>query len=195
MQAAQSAANKQRVTVRIDSIARSADNACEICSGMVKMIALLDRSVATLLAAGRWLAIPIALTLFLQWPLRDWVHAYSRDANDLGQWLFALYVAMCITAATRDRMHLSADAVARHYSEQVRNWIARAGALLGTIPWAIFVLVTSRNLVWSSITHRELFQDTLNGGYFMIKAALWLLAFLVLVQGTIDVFRSPGTRS
>ena len=65
------------------------------------MLAFLDRLVESVLAAAKWLALPIVTLLFLQWPLRDLARAYSREANDLGQWLFAIYVAASITAATR----------------------------------------------------------------------------------------------
>jgi hypothetical protein len=50
----------------------------------------LDQLVASILAAAKWLALPIVVLLFLQWPLRSIVGLYSREANDLGQWLFAL---------------------------------------------------------------------------------------------------------
>ena len=45
----------------------------------------VDRAVGRLIGAGRWLVLPVALILFLQWPLRDFVRAWSREANDLGQ--------------------------------------------------------------------------------------------------------------
>ena len=45
----------------------------------------IDRGLGWLIEAGRWLVLPVALVLFLQWPLRDWVQAWSREANDLGQ--------------------------------------------------------------------------------------------------------------
>ena len=48
------------------------------------------------------LAVPLALLLFAQWPLRDVVQAYSRQTNDWAQILFAVYVAVAITAARRD---------------------------------------------------------------------------------------------
>ena len=54
----------------------------------------LDRLIGHTVAAAQWLALPLVLLLFLQWPLRDVVHAYSRQANDLGQIVFALYVAV-----------------------------------------------------------------------------------------------------
>src|SRR3954470_6363257 len=102
---------------------------------MTRFIGGLDRTVALILSAGKWLLLPVVLLLLLQWPLRDIARAYSREANDLGQWLFALYVAMAFTAATRAHMHLAADAVARHYPQRTRILLARVGALLGLIPW------------------------------------------------------------
>lgn len=64
----------------------------------------LDRACT----AGAWLAVPLALLLFAQWPLRDLVGAWSRDANDAAQWIFALYVALALRAATRARAHMAA---------------------------------------------------------------------------------------
>ena len=153
------------------------------------MIRFLDRFVDGVLSYGMWLALPVAALLFLQWPLRDLVGAYSREANDLGQWLFALYVAISVTAATRGKLHLSADTLARHYSQRWRQRFARIGIALGLIPWALFVLFTSKNVVLASVTGMERFPDTGNPGYFLVKIALWLLAFLILVQGVIELFR------
>src|SRR5689334_12500560 len=59
----------------------------------------LDRFVGWACAAGLVLVLPISLLLFLQWPLRELVHAGSREANDLAQWLFALYVSLAMTYA------------------------------------------------------------------------------------------------
>jgi hypothetical protein len=47
------------------------------------------------------LVLPLAGLLFFQWPLRECVQAYSHEANDLGQVLFALYVAVAIFAASQ----------------------------------------------------------------------------------------------
>ena len=153
------------------------------------MIRTLDRVVEFILAAAQWLALPIVIALFLQWPLRDIVGAYSREANDLAQWIFAIYVAAAITAATRSRTHLAADTLARRYSPRSRERLARLGLVLGLLPWSIFVLVTSRNIVLSSVLSLEQFPDTYHPGYFLIKVALWLLALLVLIQGLIDLIR------
>src|SRR5437667_11641721 len=107
---------------------------------LARLLALPDRLIGWLLTLAGWLVLPIVVLLFLQWPLRDIFRTYSREANDLGQWLFALYVAMAFTAATRAHTHLAADAVARHYPERTRVLLARLGALLGLFPWALFVI-------------------------------------------------------
>jgi len=156
---------------------------------MTRLIGGLDRLVAAILSGGRWLLLPVVLLLFLQWPLRDIFRAWSRDANDLGQWLFALYVAMAFTAATRAHTHLAADALARHYSQRTRLTLARLGALLALLPWSLYVIVGGASLVISSVRAMEAFADTYNPGYFFIKLALWLLAGLVLIQAIIDIAR------
>ena len=161
---------------------------------MTRLIGGLDRLVAAVLGAGKWLLLPVVALLFLQWPLRDIFRSYSREANDLGQCLFALYVAMCFTAATRAHTHLAADAVARHYPERTRILLARLGMLLGLVPWALFIIIGGASLVIASVRAFEAFADTYNPGYFFIKLALWLLAGLVLAQAIVDIVHPrPGS--
>jgi TRAP-type mannitol/chloroaromatic compound transport system permease small subunit len=151
------------------------------------LLNLLDRAVAAILRSTQWLILPVVLLLFLQWPLRDLVRSHSREANDLGQWIFALYVAASVTAATRARTHLAADMMARRYGPAVRAILMRCGAAFGLVPWALLVLIASKNLVLSSLVALEGFPDTYNPGYFIIKLALWLLAGLVIVQALLDI--------
>jgi TRAP-type mannitol/chloroaromatic compound transport system permease small subunit len=153
------------------------------------VIAFLDRMASATISAMRWLALPLVLLLFLQWPLRDLVHGFSREANDLGQVVFALFVAVSVTAATRAGTHLAADAIAQRYSLASRRRIRQAGALLGLAPWALFILWSSRSAVLSSLSLFERFPDTANPGYFLIKLALWLMAALVLIQAIVDIAR------
>jgi len=149
----------------------------------------LDRLLGVLLELAQWLVVPVVALLFLQWPLRDLFQAYSREANDLGQWIFALFMAAAVTAATRARIHLAADNFAQRYAPSRRALIARLGALLGLAPWALFVLYASRQNVWMSVRHLENFPDTYNPGYFLIKLALWVLAGLLLLQAIVDALR------
>lgn len=160
-----------------------------------RVVSVLDRLIAGIIAVGRYLALPVVVLLFLQWPLRDLVRAYSREANDLGQWLFALYVAIAVTAATRANIHLATDVVASSYSAGTRNWLDRVGTLIGILPWALFVLISGKSIVIASIIEREGFPDTANPGYFLVKVALWLLAGLMLAQGLVDLVKPRGGSS
>ncbi len=150
----------------------------------------LDRLIGTLISAAQWLALPLIVLLFLQWPLRDILRSYSREANDLGQVIFALYVAFSVSAATRAGTHLAADALAQRYSARTRHRLRRFGGGLAILPWALFVLFASKTFIVSSVLGLEAFPDTNNPGYFIIKAALWIMAIMIIAQSVVDIFRA-----
>jgi TRAP-type mannitol/chloroaromatic compound transport system permease small subunit len=149
----------------------------------------VDCLVGRIVAATQWLALPLVILLFLQWPLRDIFGAYGREANDLGQVIFGLLVAVSVTAATRAGTHLAADTLAQRYSDRTRHNFKRAGSALGLLPWAGFILVSSRQAVWSSVYGLEAFSDTSNPGYFIIKLALWAMAATIAMQCVVDILR------
>ena len=155
----------------------------------MRFLQRLDRLIGQFVAGAQWLALPLILLLFLQWPLRDIVRGYSREANDLGQIIFALFVAVSVTAATRAHTHLASDAMAHRYSARRRHRLRQLGAVLGVVPWAVFVFIASRQFVLASLLEREAFPDTVNPGYFLIKAALWIMTALIIVQAAVDIFR------
>lgn len=159
-----------------------------------KLVGLLDRGLRGLMVAGRTLALPVVALLFLQWPLRDGLGRWSREANDLGQWIFALYVALSVAAATRAGRHLSADLFAHRWSDLSRRRIAVVGLLAGVLPWAGFVLWKGWIPAWRSILGLENFPDTYNPGYFLIKAALLVLAATIALQAVVDLVRLGGRR-
>ncbi|HVN34142.1 MAG TPA: TRAP transporter small permease subunit [Casimicrobiaceae bacterium] len=155
----------------------------------------LDRVLGALVDAFGILALPLSLLLFLQWPLRELVQAYSREANDLAQCLFALYVSVAILCATRLRAHLATDAIAHRYSPALRARLARIGSLAILVPGSAFVLWSAWPIVWNSVAELEAFPETFNPGYFVVKAAVVLLAVLVLVQALADgIGGSPPAR-
>ena len=149
----------------------------------------LDRLIGLVVAVAKWLALPLIVLLFLQWPLRDLFRGFSREANDLGQVAFALFVAVSVTAATRAGTHLAADLLARRYSARTRRRLKQMGAAAGLLPWALFVLIASKTTVLSSLRDLESFQDSGNPGYFLVKIALWVMAALILGQSLVDIFR------
>jgi TRAP-type mannitol/chloroaromatic compound transport system permease small subunit len=149
----------------------------------------LDRAVRLVCVCGSVLVIPLAFLLFAQWPLRDLVQSYSREANDLAQCLFALYASIAITYATRMRSHLAADAFTHRYSPGVRARLERAAALMILLPWSSFMLYSMGPLVWQSVRQLERFPETYNPGYFVLKLALALCDLLVLLQGLLVIVR------
>lgn len=153
------------------------------------MVGLIDRGIGGLIAALKWLALAVALLLFVQWPFREWLQVWSREANDLGQCLFALFVAASVTAATRANSHIAADGLARTYSPQIRRVIAGIGIVFGLLPWALFVGWAGWSTVTRSVGVLERFQDTGNPGYFLVKVALMLLLGLIVLQAIIDLAR------
>lgn len=151
------------------------------------LAALIDRVSDAL----QWAALAISLLLFLQWPLREWVQAGSREANDLGQVLFAFYVAAAVTAASRRHAHLAASGVAHRFSRATRRVLAGACALTAIVPWSIFVLWAAYPTVARSVAAAERFAETGNPGYFLIKAAVIVLAVLMLAGAALDLAGEP----
>ena len=141
---------------------------------------------------ARWLALPLIALLFLQWPLRDGLHRFSREANDFGQIVFALYVAVAITAASRARAHLATDVVARRYAPRTAARLSRVMNLLVLVPWSAFVIFASWAPLRASLGVLEAFPDTTNPGYFLVKASATLLAALVLVQALLELWPGKG---
>ncbi len=131
------------------------------------------------------LSLAITLLLFLQWPLRDGVGAWSTQANDLAQALFALYVAVALRHAGARHAHLIArpDLAAPLTTVPWR----RVGEPLCVLPWALGMLLMSTPAAWHSLLTLESFPESLNPGYFVIKVALWLLAVLLAAQAVLDL--------
>lgn len=138
-----------------------------------------------LFLAASTLVLPLTFLLFAQWPLRDVVQAGSRTANDAAQVIFAIYMAIAVTAASASGMHLAAHHTPDEHARP-RGWRAWT-TFACTAPWALFLLWSSAGGVWQSVMQLERFGETLTPGYFLIRIALWLLAALVLGQGIASV--------
>ena len=140
---------------------------------------LLDR----LAGVTATLALAVSALLFAQWPLRGVPGGWAIAANDLAQWLFALYVAVAVTHAQRRGAHLVArpDLAARG-----TRW-RRIGGALCVLPWAAFLVASAAASVARSVAGLERFPESLSPGYFMIKLALLLLGLLVALQAVIEL--------
>ena len=154
----------------------------------------LNTLIERLLAGVKWLALPVAALLCLQWPLREVIQAGSREANDLGQWLFAIFVAVSVIAATRANAHLASDTMAQRYTETTRVRFAMCGIAAALVPWVLFVLWSGAKPILASVAGLERFPDTGHFGYFILKLALILLMALVLLQAVVDAARWAASR-
>ncbi|MBV9891627.1 MAG: C4-dicarboxylate ABC transporter substrate-binding protein [Rhizobacter sp.] len=148
--------------------------------------AALSTALERATSATAWLALPLAALLFAQWPLRDLVGAWSREANDAAQWIFALYVALAMPAATRARAHVAAGVV--HDLTPWRRRLGRIGEAACVLPWALFVLFAAAAPTWQSVASFERFPDTFNPLYFVVRASAWLLALGVALQALLELF-------
>ena len=149
----------------------------------------LDRVIGRIASAARWLALPLIVLLFLQWPLHNFFPAYALAANDLAQILFALYIAVSFTAATRAGTHLAADTLAQRYSALTRRRLWQAVTAVAIVPWALFVLIAGKGTIIASVEFLERFQETYNPGHFIIKLALWVMVLAILAQSAVDLSR------
>ena len=144
-----------------------------------------DRRKASVAIA---LVIPLAFLLFAQWPLRSWLAANSRDANNIAQIVFALYAAVAITAASRSKAHLAFVGYRTLVQCKVtvlwRPWVR----LVCVGPWAAFMLWTALPQMVESIRVMEKFGEGYTPGYFLMRVALVVLAVLVLVNAGGDVY-------
>jgi len=149
----------------------------------------LDRGLGAVCLAARWLALPLVLLLFLQWPLRDLVKGWSREANDLGQCVFALYVAVSLTAATRSGAHLASDALAHRHGQRLRRALETGLIAFGLLPWSLFLLIVGWPALLASLRVLESFPDTGNPGYFLVRASGFVLAALAFASGLLGLLR------
>ena len=143
--------------------------------------ATIHRTLARLCTVFSFLALPLALLLFVQWPLRELLQAYARQANDVGQIVFAFYVAVAVTAASRGQAHL-ASFKPSHQGTHMPQWQVWA-VLACTAPWALFMLWAGWPLVAGSVASLERFGETLTPGYFLVKLAMAWMVLLILLDG------------
>jgi len=151
----------------------------------------LQRALDACSSAAAPLSLAVSALLFLQWPLRDGIGAWSTQANDLAQWLFALYVAVAVRHAGRRGAHLVARPdLAEACGSGPLARLRRIGAPLCVLPWALFVVLSPAAQIADSVASLELFPDTFNPGYFMVKLALLLLGLLIALQAALDLARA-----
>lgn len=161
---------------------------------MTPPLTRIELALDRLCAAAGWLALPISLLLFLQWPLREWPGAAARQANDLAQCLFAVYVALAVRHTSRLRGHLAADGFARRWSTATRARLQRWGTALCILPTSLFALWAALPLVGRSLLQLEGFPESNGPGYFLIKLAMALLMAVLSLHTLVELLRPGSTQ-
>ena len=160
---------------------------------LARLLSALESGLDRLCAAGAWLALPVSLLLFAQWPLRDVAGGQPQLANDSAQALFALYVALALRHALRRGQHLRAPGWGVRLGPAARLRFERVGRIASAavlLPWSAVLLWLGAPQIWQSLAQWERFPDTLHPGYFAIKLAVGLMLALVGLQAVLDL-RSP----
>lgn len=153
-----------------------AHNGRQMTHPVLRLLQRARRAADALLRAGLWLVLPLALLLAAQWPLRDGLGRWSREANDLAQCLFALYVAAALLHASRHGAHVAIDALAQRWPAFASGRLTRLLTAVLLLPWALFTAVVGWPMAAQSLAQLEGFPESDNPGYFAIKLAMWLLA-------------------
>lgn len=153
---------------------------------------ILQTSLFATLHTIAWSVLALAMLLLVQWPLREWVQAYSRQANDVAQIVFALLAAVSIAAASVAGTHLSAHVPTRRGNDSTQPTAWRRWALaVCVLPWAVFMLWASAPQAWQALVGLEKFGETLTPGFFIIKCAGMLMLVLIVVQTLLQLL-SPA---
>ena len=137
----------------------------------------LDRLIGRIIAAAQWLALPLDPVVVPAMAAARHRARLFAQANDLGQIIFALFVAVSVTAATRAGTHLAADTAGATLFARARGTGCKQTrrrhrpAAMGAVRPDC-----EQDFVLQSVFGLEDFPDTNNPGYFVIKLALWLMA-------------------
>ena len=127
-----------------------------------------------------FLVVPLMFLLWVQWPLREFLHSGYREANDLGQIVFAYYLAVAVSVASISGTHL-------HVLKKT-SWInlhpsisVLPSAFL-TLPWALLLSWYSLPLILQSFYEHEKFPESLMSGFYFLKAALIFLPVCIVIS-------------
>lgn len=125
-----------------------------------------------LMRTGAWLVVPLVLLLAAQWPLREWIHAHARTANDFGQIVFGLYVALALGHATSHHAHLRAMTQAQN------KWPRMFGHSI-VLLWSAGIFAAALLPAWRATLAHEHFTEGMSPGYFLLR---WALVALAAIQ-------------
>ena len=137
-----------------------------------------------------WLTLPVIALLFLQVPLREYVHYGHIAANDIGQIIHATLFMTGASYAMRWDGHVRVDIFYQRMSARSRAWVDLLGTLLFAMPWIAILGWYSLPITIRSWRVYEQFAETYTPGYFLLKTQLLVFVVLVGLQAFATVARA-----
>jgi TRAP-type mannitol/chloroaromatic compound transport system permease small subunit len=151
--------------------------------------AIVDRAGRT----ASWLILGVVAMLFLQIPMREFVHYGHREVNDIGQVIHATVFMIGAAYAMRWDAHVRVDIFRQRMSPRFRAAVELIGIIFFLVPWLVIVTRASIPIVLNAWTHLEQFADTYTPGYFLLKTQLLSFAVLIALQVLANILRNLMT--
>jgi len=158
-----------------------------------RLVQEIDGFVDRVGRIGSWLILGVVATLFLQIPMREFVHYGHREVNDFGQILHATVFMIGVGYAMRWDGHVRVDVFRHRMRPRTRAAIELIGILLFLVPWLVIVTRASIPIVLNAWAHTEEFAETYTPGYFLLKTQLLSFAALVALQVLASLLRNLMT--
>jgi TRAP-type mannitol/chloroaromatic compound transport system permease small subunit len=140
--------------------------------------------------AASWLTLPVVACLFLQIPLREIVHNYYQQTNDIGQIFHATLFMTCAAYAMRWNQHVRVDIFHRLMGVRTRAIIELVGTIFFLWPWLALMAWYGGPVVFQSWRELEAFPDDWHPGFFLLRTNLIVLVALVGLQSLASVARA-----
>ncbi len=137
-----------------------------------------------------WLTLPVIVLLFMQVPLREYVHRGHIVANDFGQLIHATLFMVGASYAMRWDGHVRVDIFYQRMSQHARAWVDLLGTVAFALPWLSILGWYSVPIVGRSWAVHEEFAETFTPGYFLLKTLLLVFVMLVGLQALATIARA-----
>ncbi|MFM7347346.1 MAG: TRAP transporter small permease subunit, partial [Tagaea sp.] len=95
-----------------------------------------------------------------------------------------------IALAMREDAHVRVDLLSDGWSARRRAWVALWCHALFVLPWMAAIAWFGWPIVRRGFAALERFPETFSPGYFLLKALILVLAFLVSVQALAGIARA-----
>ena len=149
-----------------------------------KISLLIDNLNEKIGVATAWLTTVLVLVVCYDVFTRYILNKSSIAVQELEWHLFAVIFLLGAAYTLKHDRHVRVDVLYSKFSPKTRAWINLLGSLVFLIPFAILIIIASKNFVGSSFMINETSANP--GGLparFVLKACIPIAFFLLLLQG------------